>query len=185
MHPIEIEFRSILSYSDFLALQKKLEQIAVFQGNDDKDVYFFLLDNKLLKISNNISQRGAKVTLKLNQIGHGSAFQEIEFPISMLDTEKAVSLFRELGFNKIQKSFQSRKNYLYKGVTISLKYSEAWKYHIELEVIIDRIEEQRDAEQKIYSIAEELDVRLMNDDEIIEFTSQYNSNYEYESEKAS
>ena len=67
-------------------------------------------------------------------------------------------------------SFQKRKNYVYKGVEVALKYSEVWGHHLELEIMIADIKEKEQAEKKIREAANDLNIKLMTDEELAEFT---------------
>lgn len=183
MKNIEVEFRSIISESKFYEIEENLNDIATFLGEDDKNVFFCILENKLLKISDNVSKNSAKITLKLNEIGNGPAFEELEVYIDRKDVSTSLKIFENLGYTKYQKSFQKRKNYLYKGVTIALKYSEAWSYHIEFEIIVNEENEIPVAEYNIKQLANELGINLMTDEELKEFTNNYNKSYSYESSR--
>jgi len=124
---IEIEFRTMFDKKKYSDLYNFLNKNAEDLGEDDKDVYFFILQDKLLKVVNNISKKSATIVLKLNRIGKGSDFEEIEIPIKQKEIEKAVKLFNELNVTEnIIHSFQKRHNYIYKGVEIALKFSSEW-----------------------------------------------------------
>jgi adenylate cyclase class IV len=147
-------------------------------GKDDKDVYFFIIPDKLLKVVNNISQKNARIVLKLNKIGKGSDFEELEIPIQQDSVTAAIRLFKKLGLtDNIMRSFQKRHNFLYKGVEIALKYSKTWGYHAELEIVINNSKKKESADKKIVEIAEELKIRLMPDKELREFTRQAEARY--------
>jgi len=175
---IEIEFRSILSKKKYDQLKKFLEQEAEDLGLDDKNVFFFILPDRLLKVTNNISGSTAKITLKLNKIGRGSDFQELEFPIAPRDVDKAVRMFKNLGFNQLQESFQKRHNYKYKGVEIALKWSKVWDYHLELEILINDLKQKQSAEEKIKALAKELDIHLMAEEELRKFVQKADQDYQ-------
>jgi len=170
MSQYEIEFRSMFSKEKYDQLQAFLSANAQDLGQDDKDVYFFILPNKLLKVVSNISKNSAKLVLKLNKIGEGSSFKEIEIPFNPQEFESLASIFKELGFNKAMRSFQKRHNYNYKGVEIALKYSEDWGYHSELEIVVSSEDKIKDCEEKILFVANELGIRIMSDQELKEFT---------------
>lgn len=174
---IEVEFRSMFDLKKYKKIKNFLEKYAQDLGEDDKDVYFFILPDKLLKVVNEVSKKTAKIVLKLNKIGKGSDFEEIEIPINPQDIEKAVKLFKLLGFSEIQNSFQKRHNYNYKGVDLALKYSEVWGYHLELEMVVNSIKEKKKAEEKIKKVAQELGVKLMTDEELRDFTSRVDQEY--------
>lgn len=174
---IEVEFRSIFSKSRYDELASFLNRNAKSLGEDDKDVYFFIFPDKLLKVVNNVSKKTAKVVLKLTKIGQGSAFEEIEVPISPADIGNAVRIFTFLGCDNIMRSFQQRHNYLYKGVELALKYSDHWGYHLELEIVINDSQKKEEAEAKISIVAEELGVHLMSNQELKEFTDKAEADY--------
>ncbi|MHA1657495.1 MAG: CYTH domain-containing protein [Promethearchaeota archaeon] len=177
---IEVEFRSILNKRGYNNVRIFLKKNAKDLGEDNKDTYFFILEDKLLKVVNNISRENAKIVLKLNKIGRGSDFEEIEILINQDDIEKSVKFFTLLGLNEIQHSFQKRHNYFYKGIEFALKYSDIWSYHLELEKMVHDRKDIFLAEKQIQKIAVELGIHLMTDKELAEFTRR--KDYEYQQE---
>jgi adenylate cyclase class IV len=181
---IEIEFRSIFDEDRYLELRKFLDKKAQNLGEDDKNVFFFIMPDKLVKVVNNISKNNAKIVLKLNKIGKGSDFEEIEIPIFQADIDDAVKIFSNLEItDNVMQSFQKRRNYLYKGVELALKYSDVWGYHLELEIIINNLDEKQSAEKKIMKIADELGIKLMSDEELVEFTKNAEEKYKKQNKK--
>jgi len=175
---IEIELRSIFSKTKHDQIKKYLDKYAKDLGEDDKDVYFFLLPDKITKAVNNVSKKSAKIVIKLNRIGRGSSdFEEIEIPINPSDFDKAVKFFSALRFDQIQNSYQKRHNYLLDGVEIALKWTDSWGYHMEMEIVVDDKSKKDFAEINIRKVAEKLDVRIMTDDELKEFTKKIDENY--------
>lgn len=167
---IEIELRAVFNEEKFNSLKAFLDKKAMYLGQDDKDVHFYIFPDKLLKVTDNISKASAKLTLKLNRIGQGSDFEEIEFPIKRIDVKKAVKMFDLLGMtDNVIHSFQSRHNYIFKGVELALKYSPEWKHHLELEIVIEDESQKAEAEKKIREVARELDVKIMSEEELKEF----------------
>lgn len=77
-------------------------------------------------------------------------------------------------------SFQKRHDYLYRGVDLALKYSDIWKHHLELEVMIDNQKKKAKAEKGIQEVADELGVRLMTDQELADFTRKAEKKYQKE-----
>jgi len=168
---IEIEFRAIFGKKDFDRIKEYLDRNAENIGEDDKDVFFFIMPDKLLKVVDNISKNNAKLVLKLNKIGKGSDFKEIEIPIEREYVNDFVKILTKLGFtDNIMHSFQKRQNYIYKDVEVALKYSEVWGHHLELEVMITDIKEKEQAEEKIKKAANDLNIKLMTDKELAKFT---------------
>ena len=177
MKNIEIEFRSRFSRLKYNELKTFLGKNADDLGDDNKDVYFFLFPDKLLKVVDNVSKKSAKIVLKLNKIGKGSHFEEIEIPIDRKYFKKTAKTFILLGFGDYMHSFQKRHNYSYKGVELALKWSKIWGYHLELEVVVNKMIKKAPAEKKIFSVAEELGVKIMTDDELKKFTRRAEADY--------
>lgn len=183
---IEIELRSMFDKEKFNSLKDFLDKSAEYLGQDDKDVHFYIFSDKLLKVTDNISKESAKLTLKLNRIGQGSDFEEIEFPIQRSDVEKAVKMFDLLEMtNNVIHSFQSRHNYSFKGVELALKYSSEWRYHLELEIMVENESQKEEAEKRIHKVADELDVKIMSEDELKEFVKKVEAEKKKERESAS
>jgi len=175
---IEIELRSVFDEKKHNELKDFLDKNAEDLGEDDKDVYFFLLPDKITKATHNVSKKTAKIVIKLNRIGRGTSdFEEIEIPINPSDFDKAVKLFSALPFDQIQNSYQKRHNYLFDGVEIALKWTESWGYHMELEIVVDDKAKREDAESKIRKVAERLSVQIMSEEELKDFTQKIDDNY--------
>ena len=175
---IEIELRSVFDEKKYNELKEFLGKNAEDLGEDDKDVFFFLLPDKITKATHNVSKKTAKIVIKLNRIGRGTSdFEEIEIPINPSDFDKAVKLFSALPFDQIQNSYQKRHNYLLDGVEIALKWTESWGYHMELEIVVDDVAKREEAENKIRKVAEKLGVQIMSEEELKDFTKKIDENY--------
>ena len=177
-HKIEIEFRSRFKKRKYNELKKILDLHARDLGEDNKDVYFFILPDKLLKVVDNISKKTAQIVLKLNKIGKDSDFEEIEIPIVQKFVNQAVKIFKLLEItDNIIRSFQNRHNYFYKGVNVALKYSDEWGYHLEFDVVVNSKNKKTAVEKRIKKIANELRVKLMTNKELAEFTRKAEARY--------
>src|SRR3989304_1692150 len=174
---IEIEPRARFDKTTYDNISNFLNANAEDLGEDDKDESFFLLPDKLLKTVKNISKKTAKIVLKLNKIGKGNDFEEIEIPIRPEDFNAATKLFVALRTGDYMHSFQKRHNYLYKGVELALKWSEAWGHHLELEVVVSDLAKKEEIEKKIAAVADELRVSLMTNRELLEFTQTAEAEY--------
>ena len=174
---IEVEYRSRISEEEYHTLIAFLNAHAEDLGEDDKSIHFFLFPDKTLKVTDNISQESAKITLKLNRIGNGAMFEEIEVPIARADVDKMVRMFDIFGFDHLIEPIVKRHNYTYKGVELAVKYSESWQYHVELEVIIGDESEHAAAEAKIRAVADELKLHLMTEEELTIFTTELEDIY--------
>jgi adenylate cyclase class IV len=174
---LEIEFRARFDEATYEAVRMRLQSQGDDLGVDDKHIYFYVLPDKLLKVTENLSARTAKVVVKTTKIGEGSAFPEIELPIAAGDVPTAVRLLDVLGYeHQRHDAFNRRHNYRYGDVEVALKWSEAWGHHAEFEIVLtddaDEAERQQ-AETRIHAVADELGVHLMTDAELREFTRQF------------
>lgn len=184
MANIELEYRALVTESEYGKLMSFLDTNAEDLGEDDKNVFFFILPDKLLKVVDNKSHKTAKIVLKLNRIGNGSDFEEIEIPIEPNDVENSVYMFKSLGFNEIQQSFQKRHNYIYKNVELAVKYSDNWQYHVELEILLSDASQRPYAEKQIRNVAKELGLNVMNDQELKELTAKIDGEHRANNEQA-
>lgn len=183
MYNIELEYRALINEAEYRKLMAFLDANATDLGEDDKDVFFFILPDKLLKVVDNKSKKTAKLVLKLNRIGQGSDFEEIEIQIDPSEVNKSVHMFKSLGFTEIQQSFQKRHNYVFKGVELAVKYSDNWRYHVELEILLTNRKKQSEAEKQIHAVAEELGLKIMTDDELKEFTAKIDAEHQAKSKQ--
>lgn len=170
---LEIEFRSIFNKDKYDKLKKFLDSNAENLGEDDKDCYYYIFSNKLVKLVNNISKKSCKISLKLNKIGEGAAFPEYElyFPQDQLDTAKKI-LDNLVVPDKIMHGPQKRTNYHYGECEIALKHSDVWGYHAEIEKVVNSPIEQGAAEEKIRLLARELGIVLMSDEDLKKFAKE-------------
>lgn len=139
----EIEFRARFDEVKYDSLKAYLDQHAELLGEDNKDCYYFIFSDKLLKLVNNISKKTAKASLKLNRLGQGAAFEEIEFTFPQDQLEFAHKFFDAMALPvKTMHEGQQRINYVYRDCEIALKYSKTWGYHLEIEQVIDSVNKQ-------------------------------------------
>ena len=174
---IEVEYRARFSKGKYEKLLKFLLKKAKDLGADDKRVWFFVLSDKFFKVTHNISAKSGKITLKLTKIGKGTDFKEIEFPIGEESVEPAVEFFTKLDYEYLLEPIILRHNFLYKGVELALKYSKTWGYHLELEIEISSLAQKSKAEEKILKVADELEVKVMSEEELWEFTQKVEKTY--------
>ncbi|MDP2587576.1 MAG: hypothetical protein Q8P33_02265 [bacterium] len=167
---IEVELRARFGRQKHDELLVFLNKNAESLGNDDKDVYYFILPDRLLKLVNNTTKHAAKLSLKLNRIGRGAAFEEIECGIVPDQFGNAVNLVKALNLTrKVIHEPQQRQNFSYKGCEIALKFSKTWGHHMEIESLIDNNADTSAAEKKVHAVAKELGVTLMTEQELTRF----------------
>lgn len=174
---MEIEMRARFDEVAHDQLVSRLERDGEDLGCDDKHIYFYVLPDKLLKVTDNTVAGTAKLSLKNSKIGQGAAFPETDIEIAREDVPAAVRVFNALGFEaQMHQAFNRRHNFRFQGIEIAVKWSEAWGHHAEFEVLLDdKASEaaQEDASARIRGVAAELGVHLMSEEELAEFTAAF------------
>ncbi|MER6302213.1 hypothetical protein ABT247_21995 [Kitasatospora sp. NPDC001539] len=174
---VEIEMRARFDKETHAQLMDRLRKDGEDLGDDAKHIYFYVLPEQLLKVTDNTAAGTAKITLKGSKIGQGAAFSETEFAIAREDVPAAVKVFNALGFEgAMHEAFNFRHNFRFQGVEIALKWSEAWGYHAEFEVLLDdgASDAARDeASAQIIDVAAELGVTLMSEQELADFAAAF------------
>ncbi|MCI3224348.1 CYTH domain-containing protein [Streptomyces sp. NP-1717] len=174
---VEIEMRARFTKEAHDQLVTRLKADGEDLGTDDKHIYFYVLPDQLLKVTDNTAAGTAKITLKGSKIGQGAAFPETEFAIAPADVPAAVKVFNALGFETaMHEAFNFRHNFRFGSVEIAVKWSEAWGYHAEFEVLLedDAPDAARDeAAATITDVATALGVTLMTEQELADFTAAF------------
>jgi adenylate cyclase class IV len=174
---LEVEFRAKMSASQFAAVEDRLRQVAEDLGPDDKQIWFYVLPDKLLKVVHDRSHDSGRIVVKSNKIGHGAVFPETEVRIPVEDIPAAIRIFDMLGFSDLMHQAANRRhNYRYRHVEIAMKWSEAWSHHAELEVLLpdgSSAEAIAAAESAIASVAADLGIRLMTDQQLVALVSEF------------
>ncbi len=168
----EIEHRALLTEEGYKELAEKLMSNATLLGTDDKEVSYYIFPDKLLKVVRNISKGTGKLSLKLNTLGAGSSFQELEisFPEESFETMKNICNSISTP-DQVISGTQKRTNYKYQGVEIALKWSEDWGYHVEFEIMIPDPSGKEAADTRIAEVAKTLSVPLMTEEEVATFSA--------------
>lgn len=130
--PIEVELRGLLTKKAFDALQQHLLDEGVPCEADDKVTYFFDFPRGILKICDEISQDRGKISLKVGKEEDG-ALEEYEIFISRDQVNAALVLFVATGLGAPHEVTQDRMNYILPTATLSLKFTEDFRHHFELE----------------------------------------------------
>ena len=174
---LEIEKRGFLTEEQYNKLLNFLEKKGEFLGADDKDVVYYIYSDKLLKAVHNISKGNAKISLKMNKIGEGSIFPETEVFFSKDDFNKIKHILEKIAKpDMVMEGIQKRKNFMYKGCEFAIKWSKEWKYHFEIEIVVNHENEVSDAEHKLNEIAKELEIKILTETELKEFTKKIEEN---------
>ncbi|EKD27078.1 MAG: hypothetical protein ACD_79C00891G0001 [uncultured bacterium] len=174
---LEIEKRGFLTKKKYYELIKFFNKNGRFLGDDDKDVVYYIFNNKLLKAVHNISKKNAKISLKMNKIGDGSVFPEIEVIFNEKDYPKIKFILDKItNPDKIMKGIQKRKNYIYRDCEFAVKWSKDWGYHFEVEKVVENKKVVAGVLREIESIVSELGINIMSEEELKNFTKKAEEN---------
>jgi adenylate cyclase class IV len=179
MTTIEIEHRSLITEQDFLRLREFLNSNAENLGNDNKDTFFYVWSDKVIKVVENKETGKAKMVLKPGRLHKQSHFHESELTILAAEVEQAKIFCESLEPEKIMRAYQFRTNYKFKGVELALKYTQSFGFHMELEVMVDDLSKKPEAEQQIENVARELDIKLLNDEDLKKLTVELEGGMNY------
>ncbi len=167
---LEIEKRGLLTEEKYKELLSFLNIHGKSLGEDDKDVVYYIYEDKLLKVVNNLSKKSAKVSLKMNKLGDGISTLETEVVFNQEDFSKMKYIFDTVGqAPQIIEGLQKRKNYIYKECEIAVKWSKDYGYHFEIEKVTDEKENVDALEKEIDIVVKELGLVSMTNDEVKEF----------------
>jgi predicted adenylyl cyclase CyaB len=176
---IELEYRTLLSEDKFLNIKKTLTEKGIFLGNDSKHTIFYIWDDRLGKVVYNDATKVTKLSMKLGRISESESLEEIEFYLDYSEKASAERLLETFTPKDIQKVYQFRDNYQYKGIDLAVKYTQSWGFHMELEKIIHEESEKAAAEQEIRIIAEELGCVIMTTAEVKTYTEKMDKGHNY------
>ncbi len=163
---IEIEQRALISEEDFLRLRDFLNTNSDSIEQDNKDTFFYIWPDKVIKVVENKSTGKAKIALKPGRIGKQSYFHEAELTVIPSEVESAKRFCENLEPEKLMRAYQFRTNYHYKGIDIALKYTQSWGFHMELEIMIDDLANQDAAIATIKTIADDLNIELLSEEQL-------------------
>jgi adenylate cyclase class IV len=164
---IEIEKRALFTEDEYTRVLGILQKDAKDLGEDDKDVLYYIYEDKLMKLVNNLSKRTAKLSLKMNKLGDGAATREIEIPFDPHHFADVEHVLESIATPKqVIHGLQKRHNFSYKGCEIAMKWSKDYGYHCEIEKMTDDEGSVALLEKEIDAVAQSLGVIPMTDEEI-------------------
>lgn len=168
---IEVEQRGLLTKEEFERVESYLRAHATHLNEDHKYVEYFIYGDKLLKIIRNDSRQNATLSLKLNTLGNGALFKELECSLPWNQFSTLQEIMHAITTpDQVITGTQKRENFMLDSVEIALKWSEDWGYHFELEVKIDEETESARALELMGHVAEKLGVTIMSEAEVKEFS---------------
>lgn len=174
---IEVEIKGMLIEKQYNLLMDRLKKESESYEPDKKISYFFVIKNRILKVTDEISKNRAKITIKIGDETI-NILEEIEIPIPQEQVENAVKMFKHLGFTRVNRVEQKRINFQYKDTSVSLKYSDDWGYHFEIETIIDNKKSAGAEKLKLESVCKDLGIVPMTPNEIRKKIEEINTRHE-------
>lgn len=167
---IEVELRGFLSKNQYLELSSRLKAEADNFEDDDKYAHFFKYENGILKIVDEVSKNQKKISLKVGNELSINGLHEVEVYLKDQDDfNLSLEMFKLLGFETESEIHQKRTNYMYKDTVISLKYTESWSYHFEIEKVVAEESDVNEAKRQIKDVCKELGITPLNENELAAF----------------
>ncbi len=164
---IEVEKKAIVTEDELEQVRAKLAQIGAEDlGPNDTESFFYLHDDYQLKVQVRLSKGDAKIAWKSGGFNGAEAREEIELPFPVEQGENAHKLMDRL-LPKLKKVRTEQKRHDYKlgDIELALKWSEQWKFHIELDTEVQTDGQVAAALTKLNGLAEELGIHLMTEAE--------------------
>lgn len=168
---IEVEKRGVLAEAAYAALPEKLRALGAEDlGNNDTDTIFYVTDDAQIKLQIRSSKQQAKIAWKSGGLDGASSRTEIEVGVNFTDTAAAEQLIDVLlpTARKVPTA-QKRHDFKLADLSIALKYSDHWSYHIEIDEVVETQAEVAAALTRIEQLAGQLDVTLFTTEEEKQF----------------
>lgn len=164
---IEVEWRGVVDEDQFKGLSDKLLQFgATDLGENNTQTVFYLAKGYQLKVQWAESKCSAKIAWKSGQLGSNGAQEEIEVQLPEEEYQNTQALVERLipDAERVT-TIQRRHDYSLDGLTVSLKYSQDWGYHIEIDKMVKDASGSTAADQEIQKMANRLGVTLLSKEE--------------------
>jgi adenylate cyclase class IV len=164
---IEVELRGKISLETFNTLRKVLAKYPT--ERDDKKTVFYDFTNGILKISENCVDGATILSLKLgNEIEQNLNEFEVRFQNYSMQHLRAI--LSNLGYKERTTVDQLRTNYkLEDGIALSLKFTEDWGYHFEIEELVKSRQQVPQAKIKLNQKCKALGIIPMSESELRTF----------------
>lgn len=171
---IEVEKRGLLEQKVYLELPEKLRLLgAKNYGENNTSTVFYLLDRAQLKLQVLSSKRQAKIAWKSGGFDGSAHRREIEVNIDYDSYESATDLLEVLVPSSTKKvpTEQKRQDFELDDLSIALKYSDHWGYHIEIDKNVTDELGVDDALEQINTLANKLGIKLFSEEEEAKFVA--------------
>lgn len=146
---------------------------AVDLGENNTDSVFYITSNELVKVQTQVSKGTAKIAWKSGGNTGASTRREIELPIAPSNSAVAEQLVEAMLPNAQRfPTKQLRHDYQIGELTVSVKYSDEWKHHLEIDRNVTQKTEVPEAVAQIEALAQLLGVDLLTEAEEKAFVAQ-------------
>ena len=164
---IEVEKKAIVEEADLERVKNiLLDMGAEDLGENNTESYFYLHDDYQLKVQIRLSKGDAKIAWKSGGFNGAASREEIELPFPVESGESAHLLMdRLLPDAKKVRTTQQRHDLKLGDIEIALKWSDQWKFHIELDTNVDSSVDTPAALEQLEELAQKLDIHLMTEAE--------------------
>lgn len=173
MKQIEVEIRSFIDKRKYTELMEFFGKNAVNTTSDQQETYYYEGEHDL-RIQK--SKFCSKVWLKKGQM-HDECREEIEIKSDTKDFENLEKLYKTLGYKVKIKWFRDRNEFEWKGTKVSLDFTRGYGYIIELEIMSDPKDKNKELDI-IKKQMEELDVKITPKQEFADKFRDYEKNWE-------
>ncbi|MFH2029479.1 MAG: CYTH domain-containing protein [Bacteroidota bacterium] len=139
---VEVELRGILSEEEFDNLSNNLKKRYSYE-RDNKKTLFYVTTGFILKIETKKELDTFFLIVK-NGDETKNILEEIEVKLNISDLPKMIKILEILGYSKVNIVEQRRTNYfLEDNIVLSLKYTNDWGYHFEIEKMVKLFEAEK------------------------------------------
>lgn len=168
---IEIEKRGPLTKKQYVELQKFLISNAKLTGKYNQIGIFSTFKNERNKNQINISisqdilgkQTRAKLKAKLGDL-KSTARKEISIPFDIKEIQSIFDFLEVFGVKDGCPRFYYREDYVYNGITVSIKNGGLLEDHFETEVEVENEFAKDEAELKLIEFTKELGIEIWEED---------------------
>ena len=166
----EVELRGLMNEAKFKSLTQELESLP--SANDDKLTVFFAYDSGIFKVVERKYDGEVKLSLKLGDETRNS-LEEHEVRLKPGSLEDTVKVLEHIGYRIKSRVTQKRTNYtLEDSIELSLKHTEDWGYHFEIEKLVSSRSKVDDAKQQLQDVLGTLGLKPMTESELSAFLEQ-------------
>lgn len=165
---IEVERRALIDETTYNSIGNSIIMLGgVDEGlNSTTSTFYLKKNNWQMKVQHLKSKNKAKIAWKSGGLDGAVARQEIEINIDTKDIQNANDLIAMLSPDSdIFITQQDRHDYSLGDLNIAVKYSHDWRYHIEIDILVDDKSQINSSLEKIDDLAIKLDVTLLTPEE--------------------